>query len=247
MPEQDESGELTAIITGAGSGIGQATAILLLERGWNVAALDLHRKGLAELEARGAGARLFVRECDVADEAQVTAIVSDVASRFGRIDGVVNSAGMAADKHVFDTSAELFRKILDVNVVGTFLLGREAARHMAKAGRGAIVNVASIIGITGNRGQVAYGGSKAAVIGMTRSAAKELAPKVRVNAVAPGFIDTDMTRALGPEIFEERVAAVGLGRAGTPEEVAEAIAWLASDRARYVTGQVLGVDGGMVI
>src|SRR5690606_13564111 len=102
----------------------------------------------------------------------------------------------------------------------------------------------SIIGITGNRGQVAYGGSKAAVIGMTRSAAKELAPKVRVNAVAPGFIDTDMTRALDPEIFEQRVAAVGLGRAGTPEEVAEAIAWLASDRARYVTGQVLGVDGG---
>src|SRR5690606_3055776 len=131
MAKQYASGEPVAIVTGASSGIGQATATLLLGRGWNVAALDLHAKGLAELEASEAGERLLVRECDVTDEAQVTAIVNHVAARFGRIDGVVNSAGMAADKHVFDTSAELFRKILDVNVVGTFLLGREAARHMA--------------------------------------------------------------------------------------------------------------------
>lgn len=247
MPEQDESGELTAIITGAGSGIGQATAILLLERGWNVAALDPHRKGLAELEARGAGARLFVRECDVADEAQVTAIVSDVASRFGRIDGVVNSAGMAADKHVFDTSAELFRKILDVNVVGTFLLGREAARHMAKAGRGAIVNVASISGLRGSKGRSAYGASKGAVVNLTQVMANDLAPHgIRVNAVAPGPVETPMVKALhtaADRALYNRY--VPMRRYAEPREIASVIHFLLDEsQSSFVTGEIIAVDGG---
>ena len=194
MSGQNKSSELTAIVTGAGSGIGQATTMLLLAHGWNVVAIDLSTKGLAGLDAGGAEDRLFVRECDVADE-------------FGRIDGVVNSAGMAADKHVFDTSAELFRKILDVNVVGTFLLGREAARHMAKAGRGAIVNVASISGLRGSKGRSAYGASKGAVVNLTQVMANDLAPHgIRVNARAPGPVDTDMMRKNPKEAIDGMVA-----------------------------------------
>jgi 3-oxoacyl-[acyl-carrier protein] reductase len=169
----------------------------------------------------------------------------EVHRRHKRLDVLVNNAGVLDDALLGMIKPE---RTFAVNALGVLNTMQSGARLIARGGGGSIVNVASIIGVVGNTGQVAYGGSKAAVIGMTRSAAKELAPAgVRVNAVAPGFIDTDMTRALPSEVFDERVAAVGLGRAGTPEEVAEAIAWLASDRARYVTGQVLGVDGGMVI
>jgi 3-oxoacyl-[acyl-carrier protein] reductase len=171
--------------------------------------------------------------------------VRELFKRHRRLDVLVNNAGILDDALLGMIRPE---RTFAVNALGVLHTMQASARLMARGGGGAIVNLASIIGITGNTGQVAYGGSKAAVIGMTRSAAKELAPQnIRVNAVAPGFIDTDMTRALDPQVFEERVAAVGMGRAGTPEEVAEAVVWLASDRARYVTGQVLGVDGGMVI
>jgi len=247
MAGQDRSGAPAAIVTGAGSGIGQATAALLLERGWCVAALDLDAKGLTGLDAGGAGERLLVRACDVTDEAQVTAIANDVAARFGRIDGVVNSAGMAADKHVFDTPADLFRKILDVNVVGTFLLGREAARHMAKAGRGAIVNVASISGLRGSKGRSAYGASKGAVVNLTQVMANDLAPHgIRVNAVAPGPVETPMVKALHTAADRELYNRyIPMRRYAEPREIASVIRFLLDEsQSSFVTGEIIAVDGG---
>ena len=230
-----------ALVTGSTRGIGLAAARRLAEDGYTVVVNGTDAEAVrARADELGGDALPF----DVADADAVQAAVRELFSRHKRLDVLVNNAGVLDDALLGMIQPQ---RTFDVNALGVLNTMQACARLLARGDGGAIVNVASIIGITGNRGQVAYAGSKAAVIGMTRSAAKELAPKVRVNAVAPGFIDTDMTRALGPEIFEERVAAVGLGRAGTPEEVAEAIAWLASDRARYVTGQVLGVDGGMVI
>ncbi|HWV86049.1 MAG TPA: SDR family NAD(P)-dependent oxidoreductase [Capillimicrobium sp.] len=230
-----------ALVTGSTRGIGLAAARRLAEDGFTVVVNGTDGEAArARADELGGDALAF----DVADADAVQAAARELFSRHKRLDVLVNNAGVLDDALLGMIDP---RRTFEVNALGVLNTMQACARLLARGDGGAIVNVASIIGITGNRGQVAYGGSKAAVIGMTRSAAKELAPKVRVNAVAPGFIDTDMTRALDPEIFEQRVAAVGLGRAGTPEEVAEAIAWLASDRARYVTGQVLGVDGGMVI
>lgn len=247
MANQDKSGKPAAIVTGAGSGIGQATTALLLERGWSVAAVDLQAGTLAELEAGHPAERLLVRACDVTDEAQVTAVVGEAAAKFGRIDGVVNSAGMAADKHVFDTSAELFRKILDVNVVGTFLIGREAARHMAKAGRGAIVNVASISGLRGSKGRSAYGASKGAVVNLTQVMANDLAPHgIRVNAVAPGPVETPMVKALHTSADRELYGRyIPMRRYAEPREIASVIHFLLDEsQSSFVTGEIVAVDGG---
>lgn len=247
MANQDKSGRPAAIVTGAGSGIGQATTTLLLERGWSVAAVDLQANALAELEAGHPAERLLVRACDVTDEAQVAAVVGEAAAKFGRIDGAVNSAGMAADKHVFDTSAELFRKILDVNVVGTFLIGREAARHMAKAGRGAIVNVASISGLRGSKGRSAYGASKGAVVNLTQVMANDLAPHgIRVNAVAPGPVETPMVKALHTSADRELYGRyIPMRRYAEPREIASVIHFLLDEsQSSFVTGEIVAVDGG---
>ena len=247
MANHDKSGRPAAIVTGAGSGIGQATTTLLLERGWSVAAVDLETNALTELEGRHSGERLLVRACDVTDEAQVAAVVSEAAAKFGRIDGAVNSAGMAADKHVFDTSAELFRKILDVNVVGTFLIGREVARHMAKASRGAIVNVASISGLRGSKGRSAYGASKGAVVNLTQVMANDLAPHgVRVNAVAPGPVETPMVKALHTAADRELYGRyIPMRRYAEPREIASVIHFLLDEsQSSFVTGEIIAVDGG---
>lgn len=233
---------MIALVTGSTRGIGLAAARRLAEDGYTVVVNGTDEAAARErADELGGDALAF----DVADADAVQAAVRELFKRHKRLDALVNNAGILDDALLGMIKPE---RTFAVNAMGVLNTMQACARLLARGGGGAIVNVASIIGVTGNTGQVAYGGSKAAVIGMTRSAAKELAPQgVRVNAVAPGFIDTDMTRALPEEVFAERVASVGMGRAGTPEEVAEAIAWLASDRARYVTGQVLGVDGGMVI
>jgi 3-oxoacyl-[acyl-carrier protein] reductase len=231
-----------ALVTGSTRGIGLAVARQLAADGFTVV-VNGTDAAAAEERARELGGEALA--FDVADEAAVQAAAREVFKRHKRLDVLVNNAGILDDALLGMIRPQ---RTFAVNALGVLNTMQACARLMARGGGGSIVNVASIIGITGNKGQVAYGGSKAAVIGMTKSAAKELAPQgIRVNAVAPGFIDTDMTRAMPREIYEERVTSVGLGRAGTAEEVADAIAFLASDRARYVTGQVLGVDGGMVI
>ncbi len=240
-----------ALVTGSSRGIGRATAEHLAERGATVV-LNC-RAGGDGLEAlrdelrERFGGNHAVAAFDVADPAEVTAAVRALFAEHRRLDVLVNNAGILDDALLGMIDSATAGRTFAVNALGVLNTMQACARLLGRV-QGSIVNVASIIGVTGNSGQVAYGGSKAAVIGMTRSAAKELAAGgVRVNAVAPGFIETDMVRHLPDGVYEERVASVALGRIGTPGEVAKAIAWLASEDASYVTGQILGVDGGMVI
>jgi 3-oxoacyl-[acyl-carrier protein] reductase len=240
-----------AFVTGSTRGIGWSVARLLAERG---ATVVINGASSAEAlnerveELRALGGTHSGAFCDVADPAQVNAAVREIFASHRRLDVVVNNAGVLEDALLGMVDAASAARTFGVNALGVLNTLQACSRLLARDGGGAVVNVASIIGVNGNAGQVAYGGSKAAVIGMTRSAAKELAPRnVRVNAVAPGFIDTHMVQHLSEAVHAERVASVGLGRIGRPEEVAEAIVWLASDKASYVTGQVVGVDGGMVI
>ena len=238
-----------ALITGAASGIGRATLERLLADGWRVAALDRDEAALTPLRKKYRTARnVHVVAADVCDEATVEAIVKDVVKRFGRIDGVVNSAGIAADIPALDTPVDLFRRILDVNVIGSFIVARAAARVMkaAKTG-GAIVNIASISGLRGSKGRVAYGASKGAVVTMTQVLANDLAGfGIRVNAIAPGPIETPMVRQVHSQADRELyMRYVPMNRYGTPEEIASAIAFLLDDAASgYVTGEILAVDGG---
>jgi 3-oxoacyl-[acyl-carrier protein] reductase len=245
-------GGKVAFVTGSTRGIGWTVAERLAERGATVVlngarsreSLDAR---VAELRDRFGGDHGGLL-LDVSDRDAVNAALRELFSQHRRLDVLVNNAGVLDDALLGMIKQDSLERTFGINALGVLNTLQSGARLLARDGGGAVVNVASIIGVVGNKGQVAYGGSKAAVIGMTRSAAKELAPAgVRVNAVAPGFIDTDMARQLPEDIFAERVASVAMGRIGDPAEVAEAIVWLASDRASYVTGQVLGVDGGMVI
>ena len=244
MATSSAGGGRAAIVTGAASGIGRATTELLLERGWRVAAVDRDAGPLADLAE---DPRVIVRALDVTDEAAVVRLVAEIAEMFGRLDGAVNSAGIAADMHVFETSAELFRRMLDINVVGTFLVGREAARHMEKMGGGAIVNLASISGIRGSKGRSAYGASKGAVVNLTQVMANDLAPyDVRVNAVAPGPIETPMVKAVHTDADRDLYGRfVPMRRYGTPREIASVIHFLLDgSQSSYMTGEIVAVDGG---
>jgi 3-oxoacyl-[acyl-carrier protein] reductase len=240
------------LVTGASRGIGRASARLLALSGANVVLVGRDEQALSQATQeinRDAGAeRARPHLCDVTDEAAVRDLYQAVFKSFKRLDVLVANAGVLDDALIGMVSRPQIERVFSVNTFGVLYCAQYASRLMARSGGGSIVNITSIIGTHGNPGQAVYGGSKAAVIGITKSLAKELAPQnVRVNAVAPGFIDTDMTRGLPPEKYEARARSIGMGRVGTAEDIAKVVLFLASDLSAYVTGQIIGVDGAMVI
>ena len=239
-----------ALVTGAARGIGQAIAKKLAAEGCDVALCDLKAEWLTEtvglIEAAGRKAKCF--EADVSNAAMVDTVVSGVVEAFGKIDILVNNAGITKDTLMIRMSEQDWDAVLSVNLKGTFLFTKAVARPMMKQRSGNIVNVASIIGLIGNAGQCNYAASKAGVIALTKSAAKELAARnIRVNAVAPGFIQTRMTDVLPEDVRKKMLDLIPLSRFGQPEDVANVVLFLASDAASYMTGQVLPVCGGMVM
>ena len=234
------------IVTGGASGIGRAVTEAVLEAGWRAVVLDLPGKALEEVRAGFDPARLRATAVNVVDETAVAAEVAAIERDFGAIEGVVNSAGIATDTPALETGVDVFRRILDVNVIGSFIVAREATRFMRGRG-GAIVNIASVSGIRGNEGRVAYGASKGAVLTMSLVMAVEFAPlDIRVNVVAPGPIETPLVRELHDEASRGTwMGTVPMRRYGAPEDIAAATVFLLDGRrSGYVTGQTLCVDGG---
>ena len=241
----------TALVTGASRGIGRAIALRLAAEGARVAINYAGNvKAAEEVKAavEAAGGTAILCRADVADSAAVEAMVADVAKEFGAIDILVNNAGITRDTLLMRMKDEDFAKVLDTNLKGVFYCTKAVAKLMMKKRAGRIVNMASVVGLVGNAGQTNYAAAKAGVIGFSKSAAKELASRgITVNAVAPGFIGTDMTADLPESVKEKALSDIPLGRAGQPEDVANAVLFLASDQASYITGQVVHVDGGMVM
>jgi len=238
-------------ITGASRGIGRAIALACAAEGARtvlVAREQAHLQDVAEA-IRGLHApEPILLDYDITDLRAVGAAFSQVHKETRRLDALVNNAGIMQDALLGMVSADQIQQTFAVNVFALLYHMQYASRLMARRQAGSIINISSIIGRFGNSGQTVYGASKAAVIGATQSAAKELAPQgIRVNAIAPGFIQTDMVRQLASDKFDERLASVRMGRIGTPEDIAQAAVFLASDRSSYVTGQILGVDGAMVV
>ncbi len=245
---EDQDG--VVVVTGGASGIGLALAQGLLDQGRRVLALDVQPERIeaaqSSLRTTSPG-QLRLETLDVTDEARVDQVITDCEGGFGPVTGLVNSAGIAAEVPCLDTDVAAFRRILDVNVIGSFITARAAARRMRARGAGSIVHIASVSGLRGNYGRVAYGSSKGAIVTMTQVMAVEFAKfGVRVNAVAPGPIETPLTRAVHSEATRDNWRrAVALGRYGQARELCGTINWLLDDSASgYVTGQIIAVDGG---
>ncbi|NOG29149.1 SDR family NAD(P)-dependent oxidoreductase [Lysinibacillus fusiformis] len=241
----------TIFISGATRGIGYATAMQAAKQGWSLILNGRDEKRLSEIKEELKsffGATVYTLSYDVCDINEIKKTFMWIKKNVGRLDAVVNNAGILDDALLGMINDKQVSHTLAVNTEAVIFHMQYASRLMMKQKSGSIVNVSSIIGRVGNAGQTVYGASKAAVIGATYSAAKELAPyNIRVNAVAPGFIETDMSKQLSQEKYEQRLSEIKMGRIGTAEEVANVIIFLASDYSSYVTGQVIGVDGGMVI
>ena len=241
-----------ALVTGGSRGIGEAIVRSLAKAGYAVAINCSSEKSLAAAErlaaevseSCGVEARAF--RADVASFAEVGTMVSEIQAAWGRIDVLVNNAGITRDGLLARMSEEAFDQVIEVNLKGAFNCLRHVAPLMMKQRNGRIVSVSSVVGLYGNAGQVNYAASKAGIIGLTKSAAKELAPRgITANAVAPGFIETDMTQAMGEKAIEAVRGRIAMKEFGKPQDVANAVCFLASDEARYITGQVLAIDGGM--
>ncbi|AIY86645.1 MULTISPECIES: 3-oxoacyl-[acyl-carrier-protein] reductase [unclassified Thermotoga] len=238
------------LITGAGSGIGKATTLLFAQEGATVIAGDISKENLDSLvkEAEGLPGKVDPYVLNVTDRDQIKEVVEKVVQKYGRIDVLVNNAGITKDALLVRMKEEDWDAVINVNLKGVFNVTQMVVPYMIKQRNGSIVNVSSVVGIYGNPGQTNYAASKAGVIGMTKTWAKELAGRnIRVNAVAPGFIETPMTEKLPEKAREAALSRIPLGRFGKPEEVAQVILFLASDESSYVTGQVIGIDGGLVI
>ena len=241
----------TALVTGASRGIGRAIALRLAAEGARVAINYAGNvKAAEEVKAavEAAGGAAILCQADISDSATVEAMVANVVKEFGTIDILVNNAGITRDTLLMRMKDEDFAKVLDTNLKGVFYCTKAISKLMMKKRSGRIVNMASVVGLVGNAGQTNYAAAKAGVIGFSKSAAKELASRgITVNVVAPGFIGTDMTAGLPESVKEKMLTDIPLGRMGEPEDVASAVLFLASDQASYITGQVVNVDGGMVM
>ena len=242
--------EKVAIVTGASRGIGRAIAIEFAKNGAKVTlcatSLELLKEVQGEIEAFRPGSTILM-QAHVANGDETTAVVKKTLDTHGRVDILVNNAGVTRDNLIALMSEKEWDDVLSTNLKSVYLMTKACARPMVKQRSGVMINIASVVGITGNSGQANYAASKAGVIAFTKSVAKELAKrKIRVNAIAPGFIRTRMTEQVAPEIQKQILEHIPLGRYGEPEEVAQVAVFLASEQARYITGQAIVVDGGLV-
>lgn len=241
----------TALVTGASRGIGRAVAKMLAAQGAYVyvnylGSEQAAQETVSEIVRGGGNAEAI--QCNVADFKQCGDMIAAIMKKSGRLDILVNNAGITRDGLLMKMSEEDFDQVMDINLKGTFHTIRHASRFMLKQRSGKIVNITSVSGVLGNAGQANYSASKAGVIGLTKSAARELASRgICVNAVAPGYVKTDMTSVLSEQVKEQMLAQIPLGRAALPEEIAGVVLFLASEQSAYMTGQVLHVDGGMAM